>query len=150
MMESTNLRSVCDIFLKYIRVIHRKTTPKDPNFLRVSAACGKIEQFIESVFPSSTKMSMEQMRRQAEREQRAAAEPEMTAEQKAELYWIYAAMAGMWIVIFGIMAFIAWLFGARFDFLYVDIKKTINKILQGGGGGPVKEVVDGTRARAEL
>lgn len=93
-------------------------------------------------------MSMEQMRRQAEREQRAAAEPEMTAEQKAELYWIYAAMAGMWIVIFGIMAFIAWLFGARFDFLFVDIKKMINNILQ--GGGPVKEVVDGTPGRAEL
>src|SRR5271170_6281149 len=66
-MESTNLRSVCEIFLKYTREIHRKTTATDPNFLRVSAACGKIEQFIEGVFPASTKMSLEQMRRQAER-----------------------------------------------------------------------------------
>ena len=150
-MESTNLRSVCEIFLKYTREIHRKSTPTDPNFLRISVACGKIEQFIESVFPASTTMSVEQMRRQAERAQRAAAEPEMTAEDKAELYWIYAAMAGMWIVIFGLMAFIAWMFGARFDFLFVDIKKAINSFLQViGGGGAVKEVVDGAPGRAEL
>lgn len=36
-----NLRTVCETFRKYIRVIHAKNTPKDPNFLRISAACGK-------------------------------------------------------------------------------------------------------------
>jgi farnesyl-diphosphate farnesyltransferase len=147
MMESTNLRSVCEIFLKYTREIHRKTTATDPNFLRVSAACGKIEQFIEGVFPASTKPSLEQMRREAEKAQRVAAEPEMTADDKKELYWIYAAVGAMWIVIFAAMAFIAWLFGARFDFLFADVKRTITGIFQGGGGGAVKE---GVPERAEL
>jgi farnesyl-diphosphate farnesyltransferase len=42
MDSSTNLRSVCEIFKKYIRRIHKKNTPKDPNFLEISIACGKV------------------------------------------------------------------------------------------------------------
>lgn len=70
MMQSTqNLRSVCDVFRTYTRKIHKKNTPRDPNFLKISIVCGKvyafnpccvtwlnvviqIEQFIESIFPS--------------------------------------------------------------------------------------------------
>lgn len=53
MTDSTqNLQVVCDVFRKYARKIHKKNTPKDPNFLKISIACGKIEQFIESIFPS--------------------------------------------------------------------------------------------------
>ena len=43
MVEVGNLRSVCDIFKKYLRVIHAKNTPKDPNFLKISVACGKVD-----------------------------------------------------------------------------------------------------------
>jgi len=96
-------------------------------------------------------MSLEQMRRQAEKAERVAAEPQMSADDKAELYWIYAAIGAMWIVIFAVMAFIAWLFGARFDFMFADVKRMISGIFQGGGdGGAVKEVVDPTAGRAEL
>ena len=43
MVESTqNLRMVCDVFKKYTRKIHKKNTPKDPNFLKISIACGKV------------------------------------------------------------------------------------------------------------
>ena len=43
MMQSTqNLRLVCEVFKDYTRRIHRKNTPKDPNFLRISIACGKV------------------------------------------------------------------------------------------------------------
>ena len=53
MLESTqNLKSVCEIFRKYVRQIHKKNVPQDPNFLKISIACGKIEQFIETMFPS--------------------------------------------------------------------------------------------------
>jgi farnesyl-diphosphate farnesyltransferase len=53
MMESSqNLRRVCAVFKRYVRRIHKKNTPKDPNFLNISIACGKVEQFIESVNPS--------------------------------------------------------------------------------------------------
>lgn len=55
MVESTqNLQLVCEVFKRHARSIHRKNTPKDPNFLKISIACGKIEKFIESLFPSQT------------------------------------------------------------------------------------------------
>jgi farnesyl-diphosphate farnesyltransferase len=42
MIESTqNVRVVCDVFRRYIRSVHKKNTPKDPNFLKISVACGK-------------------------------------------------------------------------------------------------------------
>ena len=42
MQSSANLRSVCEIFQKYVRRIHKKNTPKDPNFLQISIACAKV------------------------------------------------------------------------------------------------------------
>jgi len=55
MMESTqNLQIVCDVFRRYARLIHKKNSPRDPHFLDISIACGKIERFIESIFPTQT------------------------------------------------------------------------------------------------
>jgi farnesyl-diphosphate farnesyltransferase len=42
MVDSTNLRSVCKIFRTYVRRIHKKNTPKDPNFLNIGIACAKV------------------------------------------------------------------------------------------------------------
>ncbi len=43
MMESTqNLRVVCDVFRRYARRIHKKNDPRDPNYLAISAQCGKV------------------------------------------------------------------------------------------------------------
>lgn len=43
MTESTqNLKLVCEIFRTYTRKIHKKNTPRDPNFLKISIACGKV------------------------------------------------------------------------------------------------------------
>ena len=43
MINSTqNLRMVCDVFKGYVRKIHKKNTPRDPNFLKISIACGKV------------------------------------------------------------------------------------------------------------
>ena len=53
MIDSTqNLELACNIFRKHIHSIRRKNRPQDPNFLKVSIACGKVEQFIESIFPT--------------------------------------------------------------------------------------------------
>ena len=42
MTESTqNLRVVCEVFQRYARRIHKKNDPRDPNYLAISAACGK-------------------------------------------------------------------------------------------------------------
>ena len=43
MIDSTqNHRVLCEVFIKYTRMIHKKNTPKDPNFLKISIACGKV------------------------------------------------------------------------------------------------------------
>lgn len=43
MLDSTqSLSKVCDTFRMYARSIHKKNTPKDPNFLKISIACGKV------------------------------------------------------------------------------------------------------------
>jgi farnesyl-diphosphate farnesyltransferase len=69
MIDSTqNLQLVCEVFKKYSRKIHKKNNPHDPNFLKISITLArvslyskssvpqltsaKIEQFIESIFPS--------------------------------------------------------------------------------------------------
>lgn len=43
MIESTqNMRTVCDVFRKFARKIHKKNTPRDPNFLKISIACANV------------------------------------------------------------------------------------------------------------
>lgn len=43
MTESTqNLRVLSETFRRYTRRIHKKNTPKDPNFLKISIVCGKV------------------------------------------------------------------------------------------------------------
>jgi farnesyl-diphosphate farnesyltransferase len=148
MTESTNLRGVCEIFLRYTKVIHRKSHPKDPNFLKISVACGKIEQFIESIFPSSTTPTVAQLALEAEKKQRQA--QKMTPEEKREMYFIYAAIAGVWVVLLLLMTIIAYIFGARFDHLFEGFKKLYLEMMQGGGVDAGKEVVEGTPGRVEL
>jgi len=41
-MRSTNPREVALIFCEYARKIHAKTHVSDPNFLKISIACGKV------------------------------------------------------------------------------------------------------------
>ena len=69
--HSTNLRAVSEIFLKYTREIHRKNVPSDPNFLAISVECGRIEQWIETVFP---RVKMEELDRRI-RAQQARQDP---------------------------------------------------------------------------
>jgi farnesyl-diphosphate farnesyltransferase len=43
MIESSqNLQLVCDVFKRYLRRIHQRNNPHDPNFLKISIACGKV------------------------------------------------------------------------------------------------------------
>ncbi|KAG5644248.1 hypothetical protein DXG03_008786 [Asterophora parasitica] len=56
-MRSTNPREVAIIFCEYARTIHAKAVPTDPNYLRISIACGKIEQWREHNYPSFVELS---------------------------------------------------------------------------------------------
>lgn len=51
-MASTNPRDVAYLFRDYVRQIHTKASPADPNFTRLAVACAKIEQWAEHHFPS--------------------------------------------------------------------------------------------------
>ena len=42
MQSSQDLRLVCEIFQRYVKRIHKKNTPRDPNFLAISIACSKV------------------------------------------------------------------------------------------------------------
>lgn len=41
-MRATNPREVGYIFREYARKLHAKAIPSDPNYIRVSIACGKV------------------------------------------------------------------------------------------------------------
>lgn len=51
-LNSRKFIDVVGIFRFYIRKIHHKSNPNDPNYLRIGTLCGKIEQFIESMYPN--------------------------------------------------------------------------------------------------
>ncbi|KAI8985754.1 squalene synthase [Trametes punicea] len=55
-MRSTNPRDVAYIFRDYARSIHARAVPEDPSFLRISVACGKIEQWCERNYPSFVRL----------------------------------------------------------------------------------------------
>ncbi|KAK5701475.1 bifunctional farnesyl-diphosphate farnesyltransferase/squalene synthase [Elasticomyces elasticus] len=133
MMESTqNLRSVCDVFRRYARLIHKKNSPRDPNFLDISIACGKIERFIEGIFPSQTALTL------SNGEQRvpgvaAVGEKVLTAEEaekkkkedaeaKWDVFYIMLAVFGTLGLISALMLGAAWLAGARFDLAFQGLK----------------------------
>ncbi|KAG4304340.1 hypothetical protein PORY_002315 [Pneumocystis oryctolagi] len=42
MARTKDRRGLREVFLKYVRVIHRKNTPGDPNFLKISVACARV------------------------------------------------------------------------------------------------------------
>lgn len=51
MLDSTqNVRVVCEVFRRYCRAIHKKNSPKDPNFLKISVACGKVRFYLSFIF----------------------------------------------------------------------------------------------------
>lgn len=57
MFESTqNLKMVCEVFRRFVRDIHRKNTPRDPNFLKISIACGKVMSLLSFLSPIATQL----------------------------------------------------------------------------------------------
>ncbi|KAG8936418.1 bifunctional farnesyl-diphosphate farnesyltransferase/squalene synthase [Tulasnella sp. 419] len=55
-MGSTNPRDVAYFIRDYIRAIHAKSTPADPNHLRLGVICSQVEQWCEHHYPSFIKV----------------------------------------------------------------------------------------------
>ncbi|KAL7413507.1 putative farnesyl-diphosphate farnesyltransferase [Mrakia frigida] len=51
-MKCTNPRDVAFLFRQYARRLHAKSIPSDPSFVKLSIACGRIEQWTEHQYPS--------------------------------------------------------------------------------------------------
>ncbi|KAK6907514.1 farnesyl-diphosphate farnesyltransferase [Kwoniella mangroviensis CBS 8507] len=56
-LRATNPRDVAYIFREYARKIHAKVKIEDPNLLKLSIACGKIDQWAEHHYPSFINIS---------------------------------------------------------------------------------------------
>ena len=107
MVESTqNLQMVCEVFKRHIRAIRKKNRPQDPNFLKISIACGKVEKFIETLFPSETaeqakaKLGQTQTALEIARREKTQAE---AAEAKADVKYLMIAVFGFMILLTLIM-----------------------------------------------
>ncbi|KAK0102568.1 bifunctional farnesyl-diphosphate farnesyltransferase/squalene synthase [Cadophora gregata] len=137
MMESSqNLRSVCEIFKRYIAKIHKKNTPKDPNYLEISIACAKVEQFIESIFPTQDPKALSLIHKGeiAPSDAKRAAED---SEAKKDVFFLLLAVMGTLAVISGLMIGAAYLAGARFD---IALKELTKGNIFPKGGEPVPSV----------
>ncbi|KAH0536941.1 Delta(24)-sterol C-methyltransferase [Glutinoglossum americanum] len=122
MVDSTNLRSVCEIFRMYVRRIHKKNTPKDPNFLNIGIACAKIEQFIENIFPTQDPRAIARARGgpvSAEDTEKAKDD----AAARKEILYVFLAVIGTLLLISLVMVGVAYLAGARFDIALSELKK---------------------------
>ncbi|KAF2402674.1 farnesyl-diphosphate farnesyltransferase [Trichodelitschia bisporula] len=127
MMESTqNLETVCGVFRRFARKIHQKNDPRDPNFLQISIACGKIEQFIEGIFPSQVPgaTAVGQGATPEALEKKKAEEAESRWDMVYMMLAVLATLATVTLLMLGV----AWLAGARFDLAFEQIKQGNFKI----------------------
>ncbi|EAL84772.1 Delta(24)-sterol C-methyltransferase [Aspergillus fumigatus] len=123
MMESTqNLRILYEAFRRYAREIHKKNTPKDPNFLEIGIACAKIEKFIETIFPSQSaeEANRRVLGQKSEAEQEKA---RLEAETRKDVLFMMALMGVIVVFVSIVMIGFAWYFGARFDLAWQELRK---------------------------
>ncbi|KAF1832728.1 farnesyl-diphosphate farnesyl transferas-like protein [Decorospora gaudefroyi] len=149
MVESTqNLQLVCEIFRRYARKIAKKNNPHDPNFLKISITLGRIEQFIESIFPTQQPPVDKKSPASIEEAERKRKED---YEARWDFIYIVAAIGGTVLFITFIMLFAAWLAGARFDIAYEQSKRELGNLF-GFGRTPPAQVteVHETLGKSEL
>ncbi|PYI27394.1 farnesyl-diphosphate farnesyltransferase [Aspergillus indologenus CBS 114.80] len=123
MFESTqNLRVLSDTFRVYARRIHKKNTPKDPNFMKISLICGRIEKWIETIFPTQSaevaKRRITGEMTEAERKKR-----EEEADTRQDVCFMMGLMLVIVVIVSVVMIGTAWMLGARFDLAWQELRK---------------------------
>lgn len=119
MIESSqNLRTVCEVFKTYTRKIAKKNSPTDPNFLEISMACGKIEQFIESIYPSQDPKALAAIQAMNSKQPLSK-----QSESKEDVIYLIMAVLGTLFVVSLLMIGAAYLAGARFDLAIGELLK---------------------------
>ncbi|KAI9682005.1 MAG: bifunctional farnesyl-diphosphate farnesyltransferase/squalene synthase [Caeruleum heppii] len=120
--SSQNLQTLYDKFRNLVRQIHQKNTPKDPNYLQISIACGKekIEQFIESIFPTQKPeaVALAQAGQPVDPDKAAEA-----TEAKRDMLYMLAIVGTFLFAVTLLMFVVAYLVGARFDIAFAQLKQ---------------------------
>lgn len=117
MMEaSRDLRTVYAVFKRYVRRIRKKNTPRDPNFVDIGIACGKVEQFIESAYHSRDRKGLARLARDGGSGVVVTDKAEaLDGQAKSDVFYLLLAMLGTLFFILAILVGIAYRTGARFD-----------------------------------
>ncbi|KAG6178206.1 Delta(24)-sterol C-methyltransferase [Claviceps purpurea] len=122
MMDCTqNLRTLCGVFQRYVRKIQKKNDPKDPNYLNISVRCAKIEQFIETLYPTQDPKQLASQNSQV-----ANAQSGMNAGETALMFGIVTFAL---VCVSGVMIGTAWLMGAQFPNVFKEATLLLNKML---------------------
>ncbi|KAJ8113292.1 hypothetical protein OPT61_g4553 [Boeremia exigua] len=126
MVESSqNLQLVCEVFRRYGRKIAKKNNPHDPNFLKISITIGRIEQFVEAIFPSQKPPIDQKLPANVEEAEKAK---KQANEDRWDLIYMTVAVVITVLVITSSMIFVAWLAGARFDIAFVEAKQQLGEL----------------------
>jgi len=137
-MSSTNPRDVAYMFRDSARDLHAKLSPKDPNFVKISIACGKIEQWAEHHYPSFIDIQMDSSkqaslklnetdararlvkvatdRKEAEAREKVNTErPPQPPQEEGPTWQFFAFVLGGFTIVMGgsiaIVFFVAWIMG---------------------------------------
>lgn len=104
MIESTqNLQLVCEVFRRQVRKIQRKNVPQDPNFLKISIACGRIERFIETIFPSQRPEDLIRSRSGTVQSAKTLEQKAKDKEARTDIFYMVMATLAMFAVISAMM-----------------------------------------------
>ncbi|RYC53925.1 hypothetical protein CHU98_g12285 [Xylaria longipes] len=122
MTESTqNLRLVCEVFKRYTRRIAQKNDPRDPHYLEISMALGKLEQFIETLFPSQNVKHVKALH--AEKVQNSSA----SLSSFWETLILIVAVLFCLLLVSGLMVGAAWVMGARWDTMSSGVSSRVEE-----------------------
>ncbi|KAG5913726.1 Delta(24)-sterol C-methyltransferase [Claviceps africana] len=136
MLDCTqNLGTLCDVFRKYVRKIQKKNDPNDPNYLNISVRCAKIEQFIETLYPTQNPKMLAAENSQLQQKQ----QPGMGAGETALMFGIVVSALAC---VSGIMIGTAWLMGAQFPNVFKEAARFLNQ-LTGSNSSPSNPIITG-------
>ncbi len=118
-LQGQDLKGTCDIFRYFVRRIHHRSTPDDPSYLRIGIVCGKIEQYIEKLFPVSVPEKKFDLNGPSQRE--LARQRKVKRENGNEGIYLFVFASVTLFGLGGLMVGVAYLCGADFSQVHKEV-----------------------------